>query len=301
MTHFSSIPDWLGRHDRLHPSNPHGDLSKYHPVSRHQKHLLAGQFVGPGLLVAILADSGNIVVVTFNTLRLLCKIPLIPHTKGCCRMTFLTLNLLLARNRIWSSLLQRDDKAYFQRHQAGQTPRCLWIGCADSRVPAESLVQAQPGELFVLRNVANQVSPEDDNIMSGIEYALTTLAIDTIVICGHTECGGVAYAAQQAALPPSDSGGDTPLKRQLADLINDFRTSPTSQDVPTQTLVERNVRLQLARLRQLPLVQRLMDTHGVTLFGCVYNLTNGQLIALEADTEVGMDENEEPYIKGESA
>ncbi|MDY0927211.1 carbonic anhydrase [Enterobacter sp. CFBP8995] len=112
-----------------------------------------------------------------------------------------TLELLLARNRIHAARVSRHDAEYFSRHEAGQAPRCLWIGCADSRVPVDTLVQASPGELFVMRNVANQVLAEDDSIMSGIEYALNTLRVDTVIICGHTHCGGVDFAGLMAVVP----------------------------------------------------------------------------------------------------
>lgn len=129
-------------------------------------------------------------------------------------MTPIPLDLLIARNRNWAMHSRRHDPLYFRRHQDNQMPRCLWIGCADSRVPAESLVQASPGELFVLRNVANQVLTDDDGMMSGVHYALTCLNIRMVIVCGHTGCGGVAYAGQQAVLP-DDHGIAPPSSASL--------------------------------------------------------------------------------------
>ncbi len=111
-----------------------------------------------------------------------------------------TLKPLLARNRSWALQKCQHDPDYFEKWIDGQRPHSLWIGCSDSRVPAEVLTGSQPGELFVHRNIANMLDPADDNVMSVLQYALDYLEVERVVLCGHYGCGGV-----QAALSPAHS------------------------------------------------------------------------------------------------
>lgn len=105
-----------------------------------------------------------------------------------------TLKPLLARNRSWALQKCQHDPDYFEKWIDGQRPRSLWIGCSDSRVPAEVLTGSQPGELFVHRNIANMLDPADDNVMSVLQYALDYLEVERVVLCGHYGCGGVQAA-----------------------------------------------------------------------------------------------------------
>ncbi len=105
-----------------------------------------------------------------------------------------TLKPLLARNRSWALQKCQHDPDYFEKWVDGQRPHSLWIGCSDSRVPAEVLTGSQPGELFVHRNIANMLDPADDNVMSVLQYALHYLEVERVVLCGHYGCGGVQAA-----------------------------------------------------------------------------------------------------------
>ena len=98
---------------------------------------------------------------------------------------------LLARNRAWAEATRRADPDFFRRLANLQTPRFLWIGCSDSRVPATQITDLAPGEIFVHRNVANVVSPTDLNLLSAVQFALDVLNVDEVVVCGHYGCGGV--------------------------------------------------------------------------------------------------------------
>ncbi|WP_309245328.1 carbonic anhydrase, partial [Klebsiella pneumoniae] len=99
-----------------------------------------------------------------------------------------TLKPLLARNRSWALHKCQHDPDYFEKWVDGQRPHSLWIGCSDSRVPAEVLTGSQPGELFVHRNIANMLDPADDNVMSVLQYALHYLEVERVVLCGHYGC-----------------------------------------------------------------------------------------------------------------
>jgi carbonic anhydrase len=110
------------------------------------------------------------------------------------------LDQLLSNNRRWAATRVQQDPQYFSRLVKQQSPRYLWIGCADSRVPANEIVDLEPGELFVHRNVANLVVHSDLNCLSVIQYAVDVLKVEDIIVTGHYGCGGIAAALNSASL-----------------------------------------------------------------------------------------------------
>lgn len=110
------------------------------------------------------------------------------------------LNDLFENNRLWSEARTRDDPAYFERLSALQRPHHLWIGCSDSRVPANTITGLEPGEVFVHRNVANLVHPTDLNLLSVLEYAIETLDVSHVIVCGHYGCGGIQAPSMGSAM-----------------------------------------------------------------------------------------------------
>jgi carbonic anhydrase len=110
------------------------------------------------------------------------------------------LNHLLENNRAWAAEVTRQDPEFFTRLSNQQAPRYLWIGCSDSRVPANQIVGLLPGEMFVHRNVANVVVHADLNCLSAIQFAVDVLRVQHIIVCGHYDCGGVLAALRDATL-----------------------------------------------------------------------------------------------------
>jgi carbonic anhydrase len=108
--------------------------------------------------------------------------------------------LLLENNRRWAAGMKDGDPAFFERLASQQSPRFLWIGCSDSRVPANQIVGLAPGEIFVHRNVANVVVHTDLNCLSVLQYAIEVLAVQHVIVCGHYGCGGVLAAMQDRPL-----------------------------------------------------------------------------------------------------
>ena len=109
------------------------------------------------------------------------------------------LHRLLENNRQWVRERLDADPEYFTRNAKSQTPEFLFIGCSDSRVPANEITGTHPGEMFVHRNIANQVWPNDINVLSVLQYAVEVLDVRHVIVCGHYECGGVKAAAQSEA------------------------------------------------------------------------------------------------------
>jgi len=106
------------------------------------------------------------------------------------------LNQLLANNRAWAKQIKSQDPEFFTKLSTQQTPKYLWIGCSDSRVPCTQLVDLLPGDMFVHRNVANLVIHTDFNCLSVMQYAIDVLKVEHIIVCGHYRCGGIQAAMQ---------------------------------------------------------------------------------------------------------
>ena len=189
---------------------------------------------------------------------------------------------LLEKNRAWAAAQLARDPGFFTRLAQSQSPQLLWIGCSDSRVPAEELLGCGPGELFVHRNVANIVAYNDINVAAVIEYALTVLRVPDIVVCGHYGCGGIRTACQ--AKLPASYVGDWLMIAQRAKTQVDQRLAAgaggagaPAEEAYLRLVVEANVRLQLEHLGNLTVVRRQWDeTPGVPrLHGWVYDIATG--------------------------
>ena len=213
-----------------------------------------------------------------------------------------TLKPLLARNRSWALQKCQHDPDYFEKWVDGQRPHSLWIGCSDSRVPAEVLTGSQPGELFVHRNIANMLDPADDNVMSVLQYALHYLEVERVVLCGHYGCGGVQAALSLPTLPLAHESSALArrigqlrhtLHHEIAQIADDccVAASPgasasASADAERSrhaldALVEANVRAQFARLLESEPVQTVLASgRPLSLHGCVYDLASGHLTTL---------------------
>jgi carbonic anhydrase len=183
---------------------------------------------------------------------------------------------LLANNREWASRQTSRDPQFFGRLCDIQTPDYLWIGCADSRVPANEIVGLAPGELFVHRNVANVVAPDDTNCVAVVQYAVEVLAIRHIIVCGHYGCGGV-----EAALGGPLQG---PIDRWLQH-VRDVRSVHAAELVQIRDpadrwrrLCELNVAEQVRQTGRIPAVREAWHRgQELSIHGWIYDLRDGLL------------------------
>jgi carbonic anhydrase len=191
----------------------------------------------------------------------------------------MSLSDLLAQNRAWAAAQVARDPDYFVRMTGGQHPRVLWIGCSDSRVPAEQVLGCGPGDLFVHRNVANIVAYNDINIAAVVQFATHNLGIEDVVVCGHYGCGGIRAACDQEQ--PSGYIGDWLAIAGWAQRAVDARLAAASaapeRDAYLRLVVDENVRLQLTHLSHLSVVREQWSrTPGVPrLHGWVYDIGTG--------------------------
>jgi len=183
---------------------------------------------------------------------------------------------LLLANKAWVAEKLRIRPDYFQTHIESQTPEFLWIGCSDSRVPAEDVTGAEPGELFVHRNIANLVVHTDFNMLSVLQYAVEVLKVKHVIVCGHYRCGGV-----KNAMGHEDLGLINKWLRQIKDVYRLYQREVEAIADPIarwDRLVEINVYEQVQNLAEMSLVQRAWTRHGSpTLHGWVYDVTTGNL------------------------
>ncbi|MBI1809372.1 MAG: carbonic anhydrase, partial [Gemmatimonadetes bacterium] len=149
-----------------------------------------------------------------------------------------TLSNLFENNRLWAQKIIAAEPNFFQRLAAQQSPRYLWIGCSDSRVPANEIVGLMPGELFVHRNVANVVVHTDLNCLSVLQYAVDVLSVKHVIVCGHYGCGGVKAALDDGKLGLIDN-----WLRHVQDVRDEHRgrLDPTDPARSLDRLCELNV------------------------------------------------------------
>ena len=186
-------------------------------------------------------------------------------------------------NQAWIEDKLQGDPGYFDSLGAGQYPDLLYIGCSDSRVSAEELMGAAPGEIFVHRNIANMVISIDLNVMSVVNYAVQYLKVSKIVVCGHYGCGGV-----QAALQSADMGILNPWLRNIRDVYRIHKNELNAIDSEQERykrLVELNVQEQCVNLIKTAAVQKAYRERGLKVYGWVFDVHTGKLVDLAIDFE----------------
>jgi carbonic anhydrase len=196
---------------------------------------------------------------------------------------------LLLENRAWATEKISDDPAFFSRLEHIQTPEFLWVGCSDSRVPANEITGTQPGEIFVHRNIANLVINNDVNFLSVLQYAVAVLKVKHIIVCGHYGCGGV-----KAALTNDDH--KQVLNSWLRNIKDVYRLHREELDKLGQgddrvnRLIELTVKEQVMNLAKTSIVQKAWkEENRPHLHGWVYSLKNGiinPIFEMEAGTHI---------------
>ncbi|HWK06276.1 MAG TPA: carbonic anhydrase [Puia sp.] len=186
-----------------------------------------------------------------------------------------SIDKLLLENKAWASEKKADDPEYFERLSHLQTPEFLWIGCSDSRVPANEITGTQPGEIFVHRNIANMVVHTDVNLLSVLEYAVAHLKVKHVIICGHYGCGGI-----KAAMTNHDYKQVLNMwLRNIKDVYRHHRAELdgiADMELRADRLTELNVKEQVTHLAKTSIIQRAwQQEQRPQLHGWVYGLKDG--------------------------
>ncbi|KAG5950787.1 hypothetical protein E4U58_001413 [Claviceps cyperi] len=206
---------------------------------------------------------------------------------------------LFENNRAWAAAKATNDPSYFAKLAAGQTPEYLWIGCSDSRIPAEQITGLEPGEAFIHRNIANLVCNTDLNVMSVINYAVRHLGVKHIIVCGHYGCGGV-----KAAMTPQDLGLLNPWLRNIRDvyrLHEEELDAVPSEQARYDRLVELNVEEQCRNIIKTAAVQQSYARNRYPIVhGWVFGFHDGLLKDLKIDFEAMLLKVQKLYNLSES-
>ncbi|WP_340074196.1 carbonate dehydratase [Leptobacterium sp. I13] len=191
-------------------------------------------------------------------------------------------NTLLENNKEWVAGKLGEDPQYFEKLAQGQKPPLLWIGCADSRVPANEIIGAPPGEVFVHRNIANMVLHSDMNMLSVLDYAVNVLKVKHVVVCGHYGCGGVQTAMSNKSVGLIDN-----WIRHIKDVYRLHKSELdgiTDEKERFDRFVELNIKEQVFDLAKTSIVQNAWrNDQELHLHGWVYGLSSGIIQDLEVN------------------
>jgi carbonic anhydrase len=187
---------------------------------------------------------------------------------------------LLKHNRKWAAEKQSVDPDYFQRLASLQRPEYLWIGCSDSRVPANVITGLEPGEVFVHRNVANLIHPSDMNMLSVVEYAIEVLEVRHIILCGHYGCGGV-HAAMDGCRHGLVDHWLQPV-RDTAEVHAKELKEIADHQQKMNRLCELTIKAQVLQLAKTPILQNAWELgRKISIHAWVYGLEDGHIRDLE--------------------
>jgi len=187
---------------------------------------------------------------------------------------------LFDNNRAWADSVKQRDPEFFSRLSNQQSPEYLWIGCSDSRVPANQITRLEPGEVFVHRNIANVVVHTDLNCLSVLQYAVEVLNVKHIIVCGHYGCGGV-----RAALENHEHGLIDNWLRHIKDVIrfNEDKFKGLEHEQKMDLLCELNVREQVTNICNTTIIQDAWNAgKELSVHGWIYSVENGILKDLDA-------------------
>ena len=193
-----------------------------------------------------------------------------------------TLEYLIERNLAWATAITEKDPDFFTRLSKQQSPEYLWIGCSDSRVPANQIVSLPPGEVFVHRNIANVVVHTDLNCLSVIQFAVEVLNVKHIIVCGHYGCGGI-----KAAMEKEQHGLIDNWLRHVKDVarFNADKLKELKHEEKFDVLCELNVMEQVTNVCNTTIVQKAWEKGAeLSIHGWIYNIENGILKELTART-----------------
>ena len=189
------------------------------------------------------------------------------------------LRYLLKSNKEWVTEIKERDPEYFTRLSQQKAPKYLWIGCSDSRIVPNQIINTQPGELFVHRNIANVVLEADVNCLSVIQYAVEVLNVKHIILCGHYDCGGV-----KAVLENNDYGIIEKWLSQIKDVFrfNSKKFQGLNHENKIDLLCEMNVKEQVKNICETAIVRKAWEEgKELTVHGWIYSIKNGLLKNLD--------------------
>lgn len=208
----------------------------------------------------------------------------------------------LKSNESWANYKSHQNPGLFEKLANGQSPKILWIGCSDSRVPETTILGLHPGDVFVHRNVANIISPTDINSQAVIEYAVVHLKVSHIVVCGHSACGGCGAALSDARVGGVIDAWITPLKALRKQHEEELKAIRDEKKRAVR-LAEMNVKSGVESLLSTYFIEEAVRERGLKVHGCVYDVACGRMTDLKCGNAgkkgvAGVKEDETEIVKG---
>jgi carbonic anhydrase len=269
----SPTPQWL------RCSHQHGALCVARPFAcpleqRYRTHAASPPPVRWNHSPVAPSTSHSDTAVRTSRISISCRLQELLPTDTCSRHVEDEFTASLQANKIWASDIAAKDPEFFKNSAKGQTPDILWIGCCDSRVPETTVLGKKPGEVFVLRNIANVINPTDIALLSSVEFSVKHLKIKHIVLCGHTSCGGVKATLANNKLDILDVWLQ-PM-RQIREKNAETLNSLSDAD-KEDALARLNVQQGVDNLRRIPTVVDAIKERGLKVHGLLYRLDSGHL------------------------
>lgn len=232
-------------------------------------------------------------IITKGSIKPKTTLPTSKTAKQLKKETLKPYEILLKNNKEWAEETVKKDPDFFHRLANVQKPEFLWIGCSDSRVPADRITGTQPGEIFVHRNIANMVVHTDLNLLSVLEYAVNHLKVKHVIVCGHYGCGGV-----KAAMTRHNLGIINKWVRNIKDVYRIHRDEinyQTKEAEQLNRLIELNVQEQVLNLAKTSIIQKCWkEEQRPYLHGWVYGLEDGLIKPI---CEMGHDDHLDPLYE----
>ena len=207
-----------------------------------------------------------------------------------------TYTAIFGSNQTWANNKAKDNPELFSKLASGQSPEILWIGCSDSRCPETTILGLEPGDVFVHRNIANVVHPTDLSLNSVVQYAVIHLGVKHIVICGHTQCGGVAAALANKKLGLIDTWL-LPLRSLRKDNLKELQELDVKESA--LRLAELNVRRGVETLKENSFVMDAMNDRDLQVHGLIYDVGKGTLSEIPIEDEEDLVKVREEAFKTE--
>ena len=192
---------------------------------------------------------------------------------------------LVKKNSEWAEEKLNSDKNYFEKLSSGQNPPFLYIGCSDSRMPIDTFTKSEPGNFFIHRNIANQVFPNDMNLLSVVEYAVESLEVEHIIVSGHYECGGIKSAYKNEGCTDLTGNWLMPIKKLIIQNRDELEKIEDLND-KLDRITELNVLEQLTHVFKIPFIKNKISSGKYPkIHGWILDIRNGKIKEIEYPLE----------------
>ncbi|KAI9293723.1 carbonic anhydrase [Neoconidiobolus thromboides FSU 785] len=190
------------------------------------------------------------------------------------------IDTLLNHNQVWSKAQQKEKDALFKKLAVGQSPKFLWLGCSDSRVPESTIFNQDPGTFFVHRNVANVIKKDDPSLLAALDFSIRVLKVEHIILCGHSDCGGVKASFTGSNIPNVDQWL-SPVMKLCKEHQKEFDENFNNQEDKEEALCHLNIFNGIKTLKEIPVVKEALS--NLYIHSWIYDVGTGKIKVLNKE------------------